>query len=393
MVKKSTQIRPRRAAAGSLDAMNGAGQGGAIEMDDDDEFRVLNSLNAEFNSGEQHDWLCRVFRLIPVPGRQPREGWLFDHNVAELRTLREIIAQQRGPGRYRARVIKDNIPFRQYDFDIEVDLRPAQAPLAAAPAATAPASSFEAMMLQMMENQNRFMQMLAERLTTQPAVVDESERMLKMAQTMKALQELNAPANIGLEMFKEGMNLMKDITPKGDGAGAGVMDLAMAAIDKAGPVLEKLLSQQRAPVPNAPRAAVPSLPPRSAAPANAPARSNAAAADAPAANGEIPQEMIELKNYLVIKAREGAQPELLADYVERQLGEPGMALLEAQDDPLMFLEGLFPDIVEHRNWFIALMDALWPEEEEQPPADAHANANPGELSPDTGRRGGDAGNP
>ena len=394
MAKKSTQIRPRRAAGGSLDTVNGAERSVAIEPDDDDEFRVLNSLNAEFSNGEQHDWLCRVFRLISVPGRQPREGWLFDHNVAELRSLRETIAQTKGPGRYRARVVKDNIPFRQYDFDIEVDMRP-QTALAAAPATAAPASGFETMFLQMMEQQNQFMRMLAERLTQQPAaapVVDESERMLKMAQTMKALQELNAPANIGLEMFKEGMNLMKEIAPKGDGGGAGMMDLAQTAIEKMGPVIERMMQQPRPQLPAAqPLAAIPPLPVRSASPA-VPARSNAPAAAVPAASNQIPQQIVDLKNYLVIKASEGAQPELLADYVERQLGEQGMSLLEGQDDPLMFLEGLFPDIVPHRGWFTALMDALWPEEE-TPQADAAANLNSGELSPDTGRTSGDAGNP
>jgi hypothetical protein len=345
----------------------------------DNESETIERIQAALGDGGTDSiWLIRVNQVVKEPDGTITEGWMFNANITEMETLRERIAAECGPGRYRCRVQKDSKPFKQYDLVIMLPLaqrRAAALPAAQAPAAQAPApaSDISPAVLRILENQNRMIEAIANR----PA----GPTMTDILSQMKMMKELmpEAPAPMaGFEMFTKALDLARNILGDrpsgGKETGAGVLDLARDLIPKLPEILNaaRPLQGQPAPAPAAMLAnpqPVPQQPHQPAPLMQAPA-------------GEAtPQQKMEqankLKAYLLDAAAKGTDPAMCVDFaMENMPPELDQALLEAEN-PLDLVMQVIPEAVPYRAWFSRLLDELFaPDEPEAALTPAPGNGLP-----------------
>lgn len=356
----------------------------------DREAEAIAYIRAALNEGgEATDWKCSVYRV--VQGNSARtENYLFDCLPLELLTVRERVMGEYGNGRYRARVLRDLVPFKQFDFNIELSPTAARAFAdrqrqqlestagAPAPIAANTPTATETAILQTLAQQGQVLAAIAAKLAAPPPPATNALKdMLENFTAMQQLGILPKPADPA-ETFAKSLELAEKMMQAAGGkTETSLLDLAREAL----PALTVAL-QNRNPAPAAlpapsPAPAPISLPPRVAPAANAPPTQHAPAAPiAPTLDAQQQAQMaamgLDLNQLAMVighclnQARAGVQPDLLSDWVGQRVPPLVFDYLEQQPDPVAALGQFFPDVNAYRPWFTALIASLYESGDDEP---------------------------
>lgn len=318
----------------------------------DNEAEAIERIQAAFSDdGHDSTWLIRVNQVVKEPDGSITEGWVFDANIQEIDNIRDRLARDCGPGRYRCRVQRDRKPFKQFDLVILLPIAQRKAALPAAPAAvvTSPAAGISPELLRILENQNRMIEAIANR-PAGPTMTD----LLSQMKMMSELMPKPVAPDTGYDMFMKALTVAKELVGEGGGGGGGSPILGL--VEKIAPmVLEKLpvlaqVANQQQPTAMAP----PIMAPHQPAPLITPP-----ATVAPATPAERIAQADQLKAYLLGEAAKGTDPAMCVDFLmEHMPPELNEGLLSA-DDPLALVCQVIPEAVPHKAWFGRLLDLIF----------------------------------
>jgi hypothetical protein len=328
----------------------------------DSESETIEKLEAALDdSAGAHEWKIRVNEVFQTREGTWKEGWAFNADVGEIGSLRERIAAECGPGRYRCRVLRDGFPFKQYDLEIRLTMaqrRQAKDGYTPAPASSiAPASSagLSPDLLRILDNQTRLIEAIANRAPAPPPPT-----MADMLSQLKMIQELmpKPPAAVdAFDMFMKALGVAKELVGNagggGDGGGSTIYDLAGKILPG---LIEKLpanLGQVVAP------AAAPGARPAAPAMAHNPAPLMPHQAPAAMTAQQRLEQANKLKSYLLAEAAKGTDPAMCVGFVtENMPPELDEALLQA-DDALALILQIMPEGRPYETWFAGLLDQLF----------------------------------
>lgn len=360
MAKRRTQTRAQVRQEIAETAQNGA----EITDFSDGEADTIERINAALSDeGGEHAFGLRINEVFKTPEGAWKEGWVFNAEVGEMNTLRERIAQECGPGRYRVRVLRDGRPFKQYDLEIRMTM--AQRRAAANPAAPAPAilpapalaaagGDLGGLMLQAINNQSRMLEAIGQRLMTPPAAPsfkEMLETMQLMAGMMPKAAEPPAPET-GFKMFMQAFELSEKLHGEraGDGGtGSNMIDLVRDTLRELPNILRTVQQVQ------APNGAPPQLTPPSGAPAQPVIIPAAPAATSPRPPASPQERVAQLKAYLLQEAAKGTDPAMCADHADELMPQELFEAIGAAPDPIGMLLQAWPDAAPYRAWFEKLI--------------------------------------
>lgn len=342
---------------------------------ENDPSAAIRAINAAAGGGEEGDWVIEVRRVTGSPREGNKQPWLYDTTPDQLRTLNADLAQQFPEGgRFRVVARLNDRIYRSFFLDIEKRpgyVAPAARPWTApqdgpAPAAAPAGDSRVLQVLQtMQDNQNRFMEMIATRLASPAPAPDPAAMMNTMFNNLRTFAELmpKPATDLGLSMFEKGFELASKVQGAGDGGGAGIMDIVREFVrsDEVKGVLVKLA------------AGAGSMPPpalQQQPPAPAPVFQNPRPVQqppAPAPMGDTQDQLKGAIKMLLERARAGADPAQVADFLLMNLPEATLQELDKIDDLVSFCAGIDPEVNNHRPWFLALVENLTEADEDAPP--------------------------
>jgi len=338
----------------------------------DRETETIERLEAALSdAGGAHDWKIRVNEIFQTREGAWKEGWAFNADVGEIASLRERIAQECGPGRYRCRVLRDGMPFKQYDLEIRLTLaqrRQAKDGTGALPAPLTPAATAgEPVMAQILAGLQRGQEALSAALAAiaaKPAGPSMTDLLAQMKIMREMMPEPAAP-NVGFDMFMKAFTVAKELV--GEGGNQKGSTLYDVLERMAGPLMDNLPKLMQAAQPAAPApATLPQVPQHQPAPFVPPQAPAAAPAERMA-------QADALKRYLVGEAAKGTDPSMCVDFLmENMPPEMNEALLQA-DDPLSLVLQVIPEAVPHRAWFGALLDQVFEPIEPDAPNQVRTN--------------------
>lgn len=353
----------------------------------DGEAETIERIQAALDdSAGSHVWLIRVNEVFKTPEGW-KEGWAFNADIGEIAALRERIAAECGPGRFRCRVLRDGLPFKQYDLEIRMTMAQRRAAANPAPAIPpAPVSvpgaaggDLAGLMLQAINNQTRMLESILARPAAPagPSIKETLETMQLMFASMPKAPE-PAPPETGFKMFLQAFELSEKIHGQrgGEGeTGSNIYDLVRDTLRQLPEILQTLKPQQGQPLAVAPPAAL--APPRDRPAANpAPAPAAAPAAPGPRAQlHELQARVDKLKTYLLAQAAAGVDPAMCADAADELMPEELFQAIGEAPDPLAMLLQAWPEAAPHRAWFEKLIAEFFEEGEANgaapggPPAD------------------------
>lgn len=336
----------------------------------DKESETIELIQTAFgDDGENSTWLIRVNQVVKEADGATIEGWVFNANIQEISTLRERIATECGPGRYRCRVQRDGKAFKQYDLVILLPLS-ARRPNIAPPTPATPAPTQNAIspeLLRVLDNQNRMIEAIANR-PAGPSMTD----LLSQMKLMREMMPEPAAPNVGFDMFMKALTVAKELVADGGGGGGDSGSPIISLVEKLVPMLlEKLpalaqIAQQPPPAQIAP-------PIMQHQPA--PLMQNPVP-QVQATESQRVEQADKLKSYLLGEAAKGTDPAMCADYLQENMPpELSEALLQA-DDPLALVLQVMPEAVPHKAWFGRLLDLIFePLEPDGPVTQGAANGN------------------
>jgi uncharacterized protein (DUF305 family) len=343
----------------------------------DSEAQTIERIQAALSDGGgAHAWLIRVNEIFKTPAGT-KEGWAFNADIGEMETLRERIAQECGPGSYRCRVLRDGMPFKQYDLEIRMTMaqrrqlsQPA-APATAAPALAA-ADGLPVGLARILEGQNKQIEQMAAliaAIANRPA----GPTMSDMLAQMKMMQEMMPKppeSDVGFKMFMQAFELAQKIQGEaGPKEGSNMIDLVRDTLQQLPTLLQTIKDQNPAP---------PMAPPQLArAPQVAPAVIPAAPTPPAAPNvfNQAQQQIERLKAYLLQEAAKGTDPAMCADYAMENMPAELWEALGQVPDPVAAMLQVFPEAASHRAWFEKLIAEFFEAgDDDAPEPGAAANA-------------------
>jgi hypothetical protein len=345
---------------------------------------AISTILATFHATEGDvSWKVSVCRVGAVANKLGgKEEWLFDTGVEDLPGLRTVLRDQYKGGQFRARVYKNEGGSSGLVANFTLDIAPPLTVPGAGPPAADSAPNEQTTLAQMfatmMDRQEKMLERVLARVSapaTAASPLASIKETLEVITSVVALQP-KSDSKAGLEMFKEGLGLARELAKNaggGDGGEGGLLGLAGKLLDS--PILERVLSAL--PVASSPM--LHQTPAPNGRPAPLPAPSSAAPVDPVS-------QLRPLVAYLVEKASRGADPALYADWLVDNLTPQAEQFLSQQPDLMGALATGFPEILAHRAWFEVLIQTLTTPPEGQ---DNESSELPGEPA---GRAAGGQGN-
>ena len=354
-----------------------AGTPEPAEMNGDREAEILEQVRQAFAQAPDDSWNVQVYQMQAIPNRAPREGWLFQCHLNELDELRPIVAQEHGPGRYRVRIRHNGFTKTQYDFYIAASSRGAGmggTARSSGSSSSSAAGDIPPGLAAILENQNRLLAAIAERAAA-PASVSAvsaiSEALSLMTQMQAAIPKPDP--HIGLTMFEKGLELANKL--RGRDTETSILDVVREAVGS--PLFAGAVSRALTPSTRPAAATIPARATQTPGagierrPAQTPQPTEPSAVTNPNGNGGMGMDHFvrDQIRYLVSKAREGADPQHMADWVLQNVAPQLVDQLGELPDPMSLILELAPEAGDHRAWFSSLIDNLFEaqgEELEQP---------------------------
>ena len=313
-----------------------------------------------------------------------------------LDTYTDTLRGDWGDGAYRVRVRKDGRQLEQWDLQIElspsekVALRRKNAALEnpGREPSTALTTTDGGGMREIAQALGDAMKYQADtmrevlvslRPAAAPGGVDEFQKMMTAFQTFQNMMPKAAAIAAGdpAAMFEKGLAFAQKIMDgRDDGAGEPTTLLSVLKETLANPEIGaalKAFAQGMARAANQPpmRRNVRRIGPGELRPAQPP-RPHAAAPAPAAAPGQSAED--RAMEYLITQAKLGSQPELASNTALQLIPKDKLELLDTMQpaEAFEFLKIAYPAVADHRDWFLALIGAMYADE-----ADPNATA-PGE---------------
>ena len=372
----------------------GQGANDAIEEGETDrELRALERVRAA-KEADTGDSLWRVYVMRIAGPNKPNDGKevrIKETGLDDLDNLTDILRSEFGDGTYRTRVRRDNRNVEQWD--VQIELSPMEraafkrrvmaleggALALPAPAAPAPASDGSEIARVIGESMRYQADMMREMFTQirGPA----TDPMDGFAKTMAAFASFQAAlprseATTGLSMFEKGMQFAEKMIDKGgDAREAPVTLLGLFREAIANPDIGaaiKTMAQNSAQPRQQMRRQIGARPGMRAAQPAAAVRPAAPPQPAPAPAPAKSQEDQAIE-YLLGQASIGAEPALVANTALQLIPADKLDLLDKleEQEAVQMLVGFYPKVAAYRDWFAALIRAMY-----EPEQGTHAAAEP-----------------
>jgi hypothetical protein len=377
------------------------GTGAAGDLEDREAAAMQRVMDAKAGDRGDSDWKVFVMRLAgPNRRKDGTEARIMECGVDDLETLSDTIRKEFGDGTYRVRVRKDGRNLDQWDLEIELspaeraqfrrkvallEEQPAQLPTV-----RENDSDIARVIGEAMRYQADMMKGMIESLRPQAAAIDPMTQFANMMAAFKGFQEAlpRTEQEAGLSMFEKGMQFAEKFMDRSGGGAEpttllGVVREVLANPEIGGALKEFAKGAARmAQQPPGNRRPMRQLGQRPGGPrvAAGVAAAERAPAPPPAPEKNAEQRAIE---YLIGQAEIGSQPELVADTALQLIPKDKLDLLDSLegDAALNLLIQFYPDVGKHRDWFTALLNAMYEPEgtaetgddgqtEGEPPPDA-----------------------
>jgi hypothetical protein len=364
---------------------------GPIEVETGDVPDALAYINSLLASNDGIEWDVRVYQVIGLSGRGTtgKEPFLFNISVEEIADLEGRLAEQYPEGGvFRVMVRADMRLVKR--ITVEIAKRPGyRAPIASyRPAAEQQPQQqpdrLELFMERMIDQQQRFMETVAATLRAAPAA-PVGDQITSTLALMKAIREASpAPdTNLSLTLFERGLSMAEKFqTMRGAAAegGAGEAEITLlslardfltgdagkALMEGIAPMLQGKVQQQQPPQVEGPRVAAPII----AGPLSNPQQRRQTPRPRPPQPApeisEPDQQMAMAMQYLIERAAAGADPAMVAEWIEKNVPPNILEHIEQQENVVDYLASQFPDVNQHRTWFEAVVANIWVEEEAAP---------------------------
>lgn len=333
----------------------------SLESDQD---KNLDDVLAEFDKTDDDIvYTARINRVVGSPRDGVKEPYLFSVDASLISGVRDRLRDVYGTGTYRIRVYKNNKICRQLDYHIE-------APKGGLDIKVANGSETALIIETMRENQKSMMEMM-ERLTGRNtpvlavAPVDPFQQMERMSVIMKNLREADPPRQVSdtsLDTFMKAAEFTRDL--QGDSSGSGSwVDVLKAALSN--PAIGETISaiaaqrnEQRNPRRMMRRPMVGNLPgPQNQMPQHQPPN-NPQNGNEQNSGHALGKQLESNIRYLIGRAEQNRDPQLYAEWLLDNIDQD--LIKKMVDDPnlLTQLEAGFPRLVQHREWFAALIEEV-----------------------------------
>lgn len=355
----------------------------AVEPDFDDEAgmpEAIRAINALAGTEDEREWSIDVYMM---PSGSLRGGgkldWLFSVEPGELAALKQRLADiypEGGKFDIQARV--DGKMFKR--FQVGIARRPGYiAPIAGQvlqQPVPPPTNNIEMIFARMAEQQQQFMQgitaILTRPVTPPPDPLTTLKPMIETMQAMAAMAP-NPDPELSMKMFNQGIDLatkLHEASGGGDGGMAGMLKTVLdsefgRAIGGAVAQLAQNAPQRQALAPPADddRTPAPHMPFPAQALAPLPAQQQQ-----PMPQQQLADPMAMLNDampFLIERASTGTDPKFAAEWIASNVPEPVFAFLENQEHDIPdFIAETWPQTVPHRAWFEAVIDILFPADDD-----------------------------